>query len=67
MAGRDIEIETNLTAGVLRRMAAKGDIRGTARRMLAIANELDGFIVRSATLMFAPLSKTARHRSGRTA
>lgn len=43
VASREIEIETNLTAVALRRLAAKEDNRRAARRMLAIANERDGY------------------------
>src|SRR3990172_7258002 len=43
MTSRAIEIATDLTAGELRALARKESDRRAAMRMLAIANELDGY------------------------
>jgi transposase len=43
MARREIAIETDLTADDLRGLARKEDNRRATMRMLAIANELDGY------------------------
>src|SRR5215470_6550235 len=43
MSGREIEICTNLSSGKLRVLARKEDDRRAAMRMLAVANELDGY------------------------
>ena len=43
MSGREIEICTNLSSDKLRVLARKETNRRTAMRMLAIANELDGY------------------------
>lgn len=43
MVSREIVIETDLTADGLRALARKQDNRRAAMRMLAVANELDGY------------------------
>lgn len=43
MASREIAIETSLTADALRALARKETNRRASLRMLAIANELDGY------------------------
>jgi transposase len=43
MAGREIEIGTDLTSDALRALARKESNRRAAMRMMAIASELDGY------------------------